>query len=195
MNKKSIAALAAAAAVIFAAGWPSYAWYTSTATSDNNKFKSGTLSVAKPNANNWIDAAGTDIDVSNMQPGDSKQLKITVNNNSSTLPLKYILALNRVDPGSDAADKRNLIDAVTFTYNGITYMSENNRSALENLNLGLAKEANNINNIIGAGSNKESSKTITVNLPENIDDTYQGAAGMFTVTVKATQTNFKASFK
>lgn len=101
MKSKLMVALAATTVIAVGLGAGSFAWFTSTAASTNNAFKTGTLSVsdstydnddwganwtAKPDGTGAITLGAS---LGNLQCGDSKMYTFTVTNGSSSLDLLY----------------------------------------------------------------------------------------------------------
>lgn len=181
MNKKSIAALAIAATMTLGVGASSYAWFTSSATSSNNVFMTGKLKAGI--GSQWKTLQSGNINVNNMQPGDSKTLTVSVNNDSSTLDMKYMLVVTAVAPAVDSTAP-NLMDVVRFNYGADKDLT------LNDLNTKLAADVKTISGASKATDTRE----ITIVLPTTVDDHYQQGQGRFTVTVKATQTNGEATF-
>lgn len=187
MKKKSIIALAASAAITVGLGAGSYAWFTSTATSSSNVFKTGVLNIVQT-VTGWTNIGNADVNVDNMQPGDQMVLPFSINNGTSSLDLKYKIQLTA---GTPASGTPNLLDAAKFdlTLNGTTVAS--NKSISE-MNAYLATDAA-IKTLTAA--NKTDNYQLIVTIPEGTGNTYQGAEGSFTITTRATQTDAAANFE
>jgi spore coat-associated protein N len=186
MNKKSIIALAASAAITVGLGAGSYAWFTSTATSSGNVFKTGILSIDQ-SVTGWSNVGAAEVTVDNMQPGDQKVLPFTINNGTSTLDLKYKIQLTAGTPGAGIA---NLLDAAKFELklNG-AYMVVDKTLSEMNAFLATTDGIKTLN-----AGHKADSYELIVTLPEGTSNAYQGGEGSFTITTRATQTDATADF-
>lgn len=184
MKKKSIVALTAAAAISVGLGAGSYAWFTSTATSAGNEFKTGTLNITQ-DVSAWSDVGAGTVDVTNMQPGDQKMLSFTIGKGTSSLDLKYKIELVAV---TQDANIPNLLDVAKFELrvNGTSMQSQKTISQMNDFLTTYIKTLD--------ASNVSDSYQLIVTLPEDTGNGYQGGTGSFTIKTRATQTDIKADF-
>ncbi|GEM_PF-656325 len=184
MNKKSIIALTAAAAITVGLGAGSLAWFTSTATSAGNKFTTGTLNITQQ-VENWKDVGQKQVAVDNMQPGDQKILPFTISNGTSTLGLKYKIELKAETPGVGVP---NLLDVAKFELK-LKGVSLTSGITFDELKTYLAQNIK----VLDA-NNTSDSYEIVITIPEETGNTYMGGQGTFEINTKATQNNVDASF-
>jgi predicted ribosomally synthesized peptide with SipW-like signal peptide len=177
MKSRLMVALAATTAIVVGLGAGSFAWFTSTATSNNNTFQAGTLAIAKTNlSDKWVeanDSTKTAV-LNNLQCGDSKVYTYEFNNlkddtTASTLDLLYKNVMkdlyesssgNVIDPSNDKTvlanantKKANLLNAMLFD---LTIKRVGNRDGFltaddtnSGKNKGTAADVVDENNIIG----------------------------------------------
>ena len=204
MNKKSIIALAAATAITVGLGAGSYAWFTSTATSSGNAFKTGVLGISQTgfaeSDATWGATRGNDgkwqvkDNLANMQCGDEKTYTFTVSNKKenvvSTLDIKYKSVISNLPIDTD----KDLLDVARFDVicTGTNPITETNLTFTQ-LSTLLSTDRE-----LKVNSNNEvkDEYTIKVKLPGNLvdqsgmdvnDDLYQGAQGAFQIETDATQ--------
>lgn len=185
MNKKSIIALTAAAAITVGLGAGSLAWFTSTATSTGNKFTTGTLNITQQ-VEGWKDVGQKQVAVDNMQPGDQKILPFTISNGTSTLGLKYKIELKAETPEDGVP---NLLDVARFELklNGESLTSDITFDGLKTYLAGKIK-------VLDANNHTPDSYEIVITIPEETDNTYMGGQGTFEINTKATQVDANANF-
>lgn len=199
MNKKSIIALTSAAVLTVGMTIGSYAWFTSTATSQNNTFKTGILGVTSDYAQGEVNTINglqrnAQIDLNNMQPGDFESFTYTINNyrtesgdKVSTLDLIFANAI--ID---DSATQYSLLNAAKFDLTitksdgASTEAGDLTNVDYATLKAELAKDVT----LTGKTANSITYK-ITATLPVETNDSYQGQQGSITLTATARQVNYK----
>ena len=139
-----------------------FAWFTSTSTSQNNIFQTGELEITGPGTNK---VAKNVVDVRNIYPGWEEEKTINIRNTGS-LPFQYRVS----------ADSNNN----TLLYNG-------QHKIKVKVNGGNYVGINNFNNVslgtIAAGGNKD----VTFKLPTTADNNYQELIDSFNFEFEATQ--------
>ncbi len=162
MNKKLIVSLALIGVLAFGAGLGSYAWFTSTATSSDNLFETGTLVI---NVDSPIFA---EADFSNIYPSWNSGVKTYEIRNEGTLALKYRMTVQG-DEGELLFDgptplqvKINDNDFVDIDQAGTVYIGEIEAGQTDGLQL-------------------------QFRLPEEADNDYQEENASFTFVFEATQ--------
>lgn len=188
LKRKSIAALAATVVLTMGVGTSSYAWFTSSATSKDNKFTAGTLGITSDKSKEEL-ASGV-LALDNMQPGDSFTYNYTVDNmrdgKASTLPLvfKNVIEDNFKVPADSLLNAAKFDLTITNT-KGATPQAKNLTGAnYAKLKAELEKEAT-----LNGGDNNFVTYSIKVVLPDVTGNEYQGKAGTVTMTATAKQVN------
>jgi predicted ribosomally synthesized peptide with SipW-like signal peptide/uncharacterized repeat protein (TIGR01451 family) len=219
MNKKLITALALAAIMTFGAGASSYAWFTSTATSANNTFKAGTLSVTGKGGDvSTTRLGGGTADLTNMEPGDTATYTYIIDNmKDGTASSLNLVFANKVTPdlhflNDNIRHHDSLLEVAKFDLTVTKSDGANFNTALSDNLKGLTfaqLEAELAKSVTLTGGNRQYvTYTITVNLPQNliaagtalqsdeksapygnVDNLYQDKSGSFTISTEATQTN------
>lgn len=188
-NNRKLIILSSIIALMIGVTAGSYAWFTGKAESSNNTFKAGILGIKGEYA--WEES---NIDLNNMQPGDTKTYTFTISNIKggvpSTMDLHY---QNSIE--DNFAEPYSLLNVAKFKLeidgaNSFTMPSEKNTYTYEELKEELEKQRTvtaiiNNNNYI---ENKDT-YTITVTLPEETTNEYQGHTGTFAILTKAKQIN------
>ncbi len=160
----------------FGVGMGSFAWFTSQATSEENVFETGTLEIGVPEGNDGVTAF---ISGANWAPGSTVTETIDVSNLGS-LDFKYKVSASRVAE----ADTQDEADS-TYLYDKLEVVVSDGDGELYNGSLsGL------IDVLCDAGlaSGASETLTITVTLPTDADNTYQGIGTTIQFTFDATQT-------
>lgn len=174
MNRKIFISLLLIGVLAFGAGLGTFAWFTSTATSANNIFETGTL-VIKPLDDNVFASGITSIN--NIYPGWSGSKTVTITNTGS---LNFMYRLENIElTGSN--------DTAGILYNG----ADGLLVSFDNTNYVLAKNLSNYNfPELAANSTKDATQTITVyfKLPESANNDYQGKTATLKFNFFATQT-------
>lgn len=166
MKKKAIISLVLIAMLAFGIGAGSFAWFTSQATSTDNVFTAGTLTIDSPGT-----IATSDLGVSNIYPSWNESKTVTVHNNGS-LDFKYRMSVQALT--------ENIL------YDGTTPLQVKvNGGDWENINA-LGVDGYIELGTIAAGG--DDTFTIAFRLPEAANDTYQAASGTFSFVFDATQT-------
>lgn len=197
INKKSMAALAAAVVITVGGGASSYAWFTSTAVSQSNTFRAGTLSIdgttwdtnLKTNgAGDYTAALG------NLQPLDSKDFKFTISNKLSTGAVSTLDAAYQIDLENKHTeqDGKDLMGAAKFRIycDNAEIVIPNVEPSTDGYTFDqIRKYFINNTGVLQSNGNNEVKKAykITVKIPEDTDNTFQGALGKFDVNISATQ--------
>lgn len=182
MNKKSLVALVATVVMTVGVTAGSYAWFTSSATSTDNTFKTGTLGITA----NYEDAKwAAQANLDNMQPGDTKEYTFTIDNNKdgkvSTLDLIY---KNDITNDNFNTDLSLLIPArftVAVTGTHVTPAAEMSFTELKTF---LAQERTFTGKVAGSDTYK-----ITITLPQATGNEYQDKTGAFKIVTNAKQAN------
>lgn len=207
MNKKSIAALAIAATMTLGVGASSYAWFTSTATSNMNKFQAGTLGVTT-SITNPDKTDSLDLLITNMECGTSATYTYTVDNlkdKATNTPSSLDLHFTNAVVGDDDTSKLydNLLEVAKFdlTVTGTTGAALTDGKAFDTLkgtDLSFSDLTSRLNSEVklNGGTTNSVTYTIVAKLPEELttgglyDNEYQGKPGSITITANAHQTNF-----
>lgn len=163
MKKKAIISLVLIAVMAFGIGAGSFAWFTSQATSTNNEFKAGTLTIDSPGTIT-ADLA----EINNIYPSWNKSKTVTVHN-SGSLDFKYRISVQPLEGNI-------LYDGETPLQVKINDGSWTNINELGYVELGT----------IAAG--QDGQFDIAFQLPSEADNEYQGASATFTFVFDATQT-------
>lgn len=162
MNKKLVISLVLIGVLAFGLGLGSYAWFTSTATSSNNLFETGTLVID-------VDSPIITVaDFSNIYPSWNSGVKEYEVRNEGTLDLKY-----RMRVEGTAGDR--LFDGATplqVSINGGTFV---NMNQVETVYIGEIAA--------GAAGGLE----LRFRLPSEADNEYQNETASFTFVFEATQ--------
>ncbi|MCR4430422.1 MAG: CalY family protein [Tepidanaerobacteraceae bacterium] len=163
MRRNIIISLVLIGLLAFGIGFGTFAYFTSQATSQNNTFTAGTLTIDSPGQ------LTASLAVGNIYPGWTTSKTITVHN-SGSLDFKYRISVQPL--------------AGNMLYDGATPLQVSiNGGAYTNINsLGYVELGN-----IAAG--QDGTFTIAFKLPEAADNSYQGASGTFTFVFDATQTS------
>ena len=174
-----------------------FAWFTDSVTSGNNKIVAGTLDVG---LYLWDDA-NTSTEITNesapifgeaglaqnstktlWEPGKTQVVYLSIKNNGN-LDLKYKVALNVVNP----ADGKNLYEVMQYdiiedaTYGSVTaWNATDAKSVVVGTN---ATQANDVELKAGA----EHKFALAIHMDELADNDYQGGKVNFDLTVLATQ--------
>lgn len=90
MKRRGMLSLIMALVLVVSAAFGTYAWFTSTPTSTNNVFKTGTLVLNSPGT------ITSNMLVSNIYPGWSESKTVTISN-SGTLDLKYKMSIQPIN--------------------------------------------------------------------------------------------------
>ncbi len=165
MNKKLIISLVMIGIMAFGAGLGSYAWFTSTATSSDNLFETGTLVIA---VGSPMFATG---DFKNIYPSWNSGEKTYEVKNDGTLPLKY-----RMRVEGTAGDL--LFGGPTplqVSINGGAYVDVDAAGTVT------------INSNLSAGATDN--LKLQFRLPEAADNSYQQKSTSLTFVFEATQTD------
>lgn len=189
MNKKSIIALTSAAVLTLGMTIGSYAWFTDRATSTANSFKTGTLGITA--VYNDTAFAGQ-INIQNLQPGDSKTYTFTVNNhksngNVSSLDLKY---RNDITNDNFATDHSLLIPA---TFN--LAITGTHSESYQNIDFATLKDKLDNERTFTGGTDSTDTYTITINIPTATGNEYQDKTGTFKIQTRAAQTVTGAQYE
>ncbi len=166
MNKKIIISLLLVGVLAFGLGLGSYAWFTSQATSTDNTFTTGRLSVNNETAFNTAQVGL--VNLGNLKPGDLERFTFDVKN-TGTLEMKYRFKLTGITGGLTTGDHPLEISIDNVNWAKI---SEN---YFENDSYVLALD--------GAASHM-----LYVRMPQAAGNSYQRATGSFAIVVEATQT-------
>lgn len=169
MKKKSIAALAIAATMTLGVGASSYAWFTSSATSSVNTFKSGILGLTKTQ-----DTWGTiGIDLNNMECSDSRVYTYEFNNNKKDDPNNKPSSLTMVY-------KNDLTNVTGNTHDGLLEVARFDVQILGTQNATSADANKNMTYTqFLAFMNQER----TLNPEKNVDGTYKLVTQTYKITV------------
>lgn len=162
MNKKLVISLVLIGVLAFGLGIGSYAWFTSTATSSNNLFETGTLVI------NVDSPIITVAEFGNIYPSWNSGVKEYDVKNEGTLDLKYKM---RVE--GTAGDK--LFDGVTplqVSINGGAFVDMDQAGTID---IGQ----------IAAGTTD--GLQLQFRLPSEADNEYQNESASFTFVFEATQ--------
>lgn len=162
MRRNIIISMVLIGLLAFGIGFGTFAYFTSQATSEDNTFATGTLTIDSPGK------LTADLDVGNIYPGWTTSKTITVHN-SGSLEFKYRIS---VQPNTG-----------NILYDGATPLQVSiNGGAFTNINaLGYVELGT-----IAAG--EDGTFTIAFKLPEAANNDYQNASGTFTFVFDATQT-------
>ncbi|WP_300301686.1 TasA family protein [Anaerosolibacter sp.] len=164
MNKKVLLSILLIGVMMFGIGMGTYAWFTSTATSQNNYFEAGELEITGPGANK---VAENVVDVRNIYPGWEQQKTINIQN-TGTIPFQF---------------------KVSATSNNNTLLYNGQHNIQVKVNGGEYVGINSFNNVslgtIAAGGNKD--VTFTFKLPTTADNNYQNLLDSFNFVFDATQ--------
>lgn len=162
MTKKLLISLILTCVLTFSVAYGTYAYFTSSASSTQNVFTSGNLTITGPGT------MTTDLSVSNLAPGTVVGPKTVTVNNSGSLTFKYKIS---VAPHADNP-----------LYNGNTPLQVS-------INNGAWTNIRELNVMLGTVEpNQAGTFTIAFKLPETADNTYQGVSADFTFLFDATQT-------
>lgn len=158
----SIATMSLAAALV---GGATFAWFTASASNDNNQFTAGTVILGVYDNATGLEKTTPMFELDSIAPGDSGSYDLKVKNTGS-LELKYKMILN-ANGGLFAAP----YPVTVKVFNGSTEIT----------NLGLRRT-------LASGS----SETLTVKweFPQDAGDQYQGATGSFGLTFDGIQTKY-----
>ncbi|WP_069650494.1 TasA family protein [Caloranaerobacter ferrireducens] len=175
MKKRLVLIMILIGLLAFGIGMGTYAWFTSSVTSTNNVFKTGTLKIKNPG--NGVFASGI-LNVNNIYPGWIGQKDITITN-AGTLDFKfklYNITLKSPDNSSD----------------NILYSGEYGlRVSFDNKTWYKVNEIKNYE--FGEITTDQGTKTITVyyKLPKAAGNDYQGKSVTLEFNFVATQTENK----
>lgn len=162
MRRNIIISLVLIGLLAFGIGFGTFAYFTSQATSTNNTFTAGTMTIDSPGT------LTANLAVGNIYPGWSTSKTITVHN-SGSLDFKYRISVQALTGN--------------ILYDGATPLQVS-------INGGTFKDIDELGNVelgtIAAG--QDGTFTIAFKLPEAADNSYQGASGTFTFVFDATQT-------
>ncbi|HOS68955.1 MAG TPA: TasA family protein [Bacillota bacterium] len=162
MNKKLVISLVLIGALAFSLGLGSYAWFTSTATSSNNLFETGTLAIGVESP------LIAETEFKNIYPSWNSGVKTYDIKNEGTLALKYRMTVQGevgellYDGPTPLQVKINNNDFVDINQVGTVYIGE-----------------------IEAGQTGE--LNLQFRLPEEADNDYQNEIASFTFVFEATQ--------
>lgn len=162
MNKKLAISLILIGVLAFSLGLGSYAWFTSTATSSDNLFETGTLKI---DVNSPVITVA---DFSNIYPSWNSGAKTYDVRNQGTLNLKYRMTVQGeagellFDGPTPLQVKINDNDFVDIDQAGTVYIGEIEAGQTDGLNL-------------------------QFRLPSDADNDYQDESASFTFVFEATQ--------
>lgn len=162
MKKKAIISLVLIAMMAFGIGAGSFAWFTSQATSTDNVFEAGTLTIDSPGT------ITTDLlEVNNIYPSWNQSNEVTVHN-SGSLDFKYRVSVEE------------LTGNILFDGDTPLQVSVNNGTWTDINKLGYVELGT-----IEAGQDGEFE--IAFRLPEEADNDYQNVSANFTFVFDAAQ--------
>ncbi len=172
-----------------------FAWFTDSATSGNNKIVAGKLDVdlLMADANGVYDSiAGDDAAIFGSdilwEPGKTQIVYLAVANNGN-LDLKYNIALNVIDGGLIGSLEYAIIDGADATTNKITATSWEDVKAIANAQTGDVVAGTTVAAPNGAITVAEKTEyfALAVHMKEEADNKYQGKNVTIDITVLATQ--------
>ncbi|MTI69373.1 MAG: hypothetical protein FH751_03825 [Firmicutes bacterium] len=164
MKKKVLLSVLLVGLLAFGAGMGTFAWFTDTATSNDNVFETGTLTIDDPGE---LTAQMT---VDNIYPGwtsDEKEITVT---NSGSIDFKYRISV-------EALTDNILYDGATPLQVKINDGAYVNINELGNVELGEITAADDTGTF-----------NIQFKLPEAANNDYQNQSATFTFAFDATQT-------
>lgn len=167
MKKKLVLSIVLVGLLAFGAGLGTFAWFTSTDSSDGNVFATGTLELTATE-----DGAGK-LEFDNAQPGDSVERTLTIDN-AGSLALRYKLI-----PTLTATDSELEDDLVLIIMNGTTQIFNDTLDQL------LAEYEINPNMLSGGSE----TLTFTLILPTTAGNDCQGKSATVNFEFRATQTD------
>lgn len=176
MRMKVLISLILIAAMAFGIGAGSYAWFTSSATSTNNVFATGTLEL--DGIEDEIFTEGV-LDVDNIYPSWSSYKDITVINNGT---LDFMYRLTSIDLEASSAKHGIDQDILYSGKNGLEVSFDGNNwmkvNDAKNVYLGVIPAEEN---------NNQRTFRIHYRLPWQANDDYQGATATLKFNFLATQ--------
>ncbi len=118
MKKRLVITLVLVGLLAFGVGMGTFAWFTSSATSTNNTFATGTLTIGLDDADDEADIAAK-FEETNWQPGSSATATVDVENRG-TLDLKYKLEVVANEGNGTLYDELQVVvkSGTTELYNG-----------------------------------------------------------------------------
>lgn len=174
MKKRLVISLVLVGLLAFGAGLGTYAWFTSSATSTDNIFTTGTLSVncATPSTPGTVTVTESDsVVLGNLQPGDKQSFSFDVSNTGS-LNMQYRFKLDNIS-GDLSTGSHPL--KVSFD-NGTTW-----------INIADSGYVGTDGTLQIATGGPAVPHTVLVELPTSADNFYQGKTVTFKVVIEATQ--------
>lgn len=166
------------ALLAFGAGIGTYAYFTSSVTSEGNVFTAGTLIIGGGNADGSINSS---LQFSNIAPGiEFGVAKTIIVKNTGSLPFKYRVSASRTSGDDAVGSFYNTLIVKVDTKVGDSYQKLYEKN-LKDLNGDI------INSDLAADATEEIQ--FTVYLPDNAGNEYQGKTATANFVFEATQTN------